>query len=65
MVEAGWITSERTSPMLATWLCRVSASTNRLPASTPPASSNPITAPVPFGARLRPRSYHGEDGRPA
>ncbi len=35
VVDAGWITSERTSPMLATWLCRVSALTNFLPASTP------------------------------
>ena len=23
VVDAGWITSERTSPMFATWLCRV------------------------------------------
>ena len=33
VVDAGWITSERTSPMLATWLCSFSALTNALPAS--------------------------------
>ena len=30
VVEAGWITRQRTSPMLATWLCSSSASTNAL-----------------------------------
>ena len=64
VVDAGWITSDRTSPMLATWLCSVSALTNALPASTPPASSNASTAPVPLGASFFPSSYHGELGRP-
>ena len=65
VVDAGWMTSERTSPMLATWLCSVRALTNALPASTPPASSNASTAPVPLGASFFPSSYHGEVGRPA
>ena len=65
VVEAGWITSERTSPMLATWLCSVRASTNALPAGTPPASSNASTAPVPLGANFFASSCHGELGRPA
>ena len=64
MVDAGWITSERTSPMLATWLCSSSALTKALPASMPPASSKDSTAPVPLGARLLPRSYQGELGQP-
>ena len=59
------ITSDRTSPMLATWLCSLSALTNDLPASTPPASSKDSTAPVPRGASFRPRSYQGELGSPA
>ncbi len=51
--------------MLATWLCSSSASTNRLPASTPPAISKASTAPTPRGAYLRPRSYQGLLGSPA
>ncbi len=62
MVEAGWITRDRTSPMLATWLCRVRALTNALPASIPPSSSKASTAPVPLGAMVRPSSYQGEVG---
>ena len=50
VVDAGWIASERTSPMFATWLCSSSPSTKRRPASTPPAISKEITAPAPFGA---------------
>ena len=50
VVDAGWITRLRTSPMLATWLCSSSASTNRLPASSPPSISNASTAPAPRGA---------------
>ena len=65
VVDAGWITSDRTSPMFATWLCRVSALTNAFPASMPPASSNASTAPVPLGASFFPSSYHGEVGSPA
>ena len=49
VVLAGWITRLRTSPMLARWLCSSSASTNRLPASTPPRRSNATTAPAPPG----------------
>ena len=45
VVLAGWITRLRTSPMLATWLCSVSASTNWLPASRPPSISNASTEP--------------------
>lgn len=59
------MTSERTSPMLATWLCSFSAFTNALPASTPPANSNDSTAPVPLGASFFARSCHGEPGSPA
>ena len=65
VVDAGWITSERTSPMLATCEWSSRASTKRLPASAPPARLNATTAPVPLGPYLRPRSYHGLDGRPA
>ena len=49
VVDAGWMTSERTSPMLARWLCSSSASTKRLPASRPPLSTNAGTEPAPFG----------------
>ena len=59
VVDAGWMTSDLTSPMLATWLCSSRPSTNRLPASIPPAISKLRTAPVPLGAYVRPRSYHG------
>ena len=45
VVLAGWITRLRTSPMLATWLCSSSASTNFLPASRPPSIWNASTEP--------------------
>ena len=65
VVDAGWMTRLRTSPMLATWLCSSSASTKRLPASTPPAISKASTPPTPRGAYFCARSCHGLDGRPA
>ena len=65
VVDAGWITRDRTSPMFATWECRLSASTNAIPASLPPSSTKPSTEPAPRGAYFRARSCHGEDGRPA
>jgi MFS family permease len=45
VVEAGWMTRLRTSPMLATWLCSSRPSTNFLPASRPPLISNAGTEP--------------------
>ena len=45
VVLAGWMTRLRTSPMLATWLCSASASTNFWPASLPPAMTNAGTEP--------------------
>ena len=64
-MEAGWITSERTSPMLATCECSTSASTNRLPASRPPSISKATMAPAPRGAYLRASAFHGDDGSEA
>ena len=64
VVDAGWMTSERTSPMLARWLNSDRLFTNSRPASTPPLSSNDRTAPTPFGAYLFAAAYHGEEGSP-
>ena len=64
VVDAGWMTSERTSPMLARWLNSVSELTNSRPASTPPLSSNESTAPTPLGAYLLAAAYQGR-GRQA
>ena len=64
VVEAGWITRLRTSPMLATWLCSSSASTNFWPASLPPCSSKVSTAPAPFGAYFCCAACHFDDGSP-
>ena len=65
VVDAGWMISERTSPMLARWLNSSTLSTSARPASTPPFSSNDTTAPTPLGAYLFAAAYHGLDGRPA
>ena len=51
--------------MFARWLNRERLSTNFLPASTPPFSSNDTTAPTPFGAYRFAAAYQGLDGRPA
>ncbi len=59
VVDAGWIASERTSPMLATWLCSDSPSTKRWPASSPPTISKASTAPAPWGAYLSARALLG------
>ena len=56
------MTSERTSPMLATWLCSSRPSTNRRPASRPPVISNESTAPAPAGVYLSARAAHGLSG---
>ncbi len=45
VVDAGWMARLRTSPMLATWLCRSRPSTKRWPASLPPLITNAGTEP--------------------
>jgi len=49
VVEAGWITSDFASPMLAKWLTKVSASMNFTPASKPPLMPKARSAPAPRG----------------
>ena len=65
VVVAGWIASERTSPMLATSECSSSASTKARPASAPPSISKASTEPAALGAYLSCNACHGEDSRPA
>ena len=48
VVEAGWMTRERTSPMFATCEWSSSASTNATAASKLPVMSKPWTQPAPF-----------------
>jgi hypothetical protein len=65
VVDAGWMTRLRTSPMLARWLNSCSESTSARPASTPPFSSKERTAPTPRGAYRFAAAYDGLVGRPA
>src|SRR5665811_1417387 len=65
VVDAGWMTSERTSPMFATCECSSSAETNACPAAEPPSISNASTAPAPRGVYFLAASCHGLGGRPA
>src|SRR6185312_3021737 len=65
VVEAGWMTSERTSPMFARLECSSRPSTKARPAASPPAISNASTAPMPFGPYFRPRSCQRLEASPA
>ena len=56
VVVAGWIASERTSPMLARLENRLRASMKAAPASRPPARSKVRIEPAPRGQYLRCRS---------
>ena len=53
VVEAGWMASDRTSPMLARWENSSRDSMKAWPAGRPPAISKVKTEPAPFGAYLR------------
>jgi len=57
-----WITSGRTSPMLATWLCLSSALTNACRAMPACPLEGEPTAPVPVGASFLPSSYARRGG---
>src|SRR5699024_467413 len=46
--------------MFATWEWRVSASTNRLPASSPPGRTKPRTLPAPWGRERSAVAWYGE-----
>ena len=59
VVDAGWMTSERTSPMLATLVCSSRASRTPDRPRRRRRCSNARTAPAPLGAYFWPRSYHG------
>ena len=52
VVVAGWMTSERTSPTLATWLNSLSALMNFAPLSRPPFSPKVNPLPAPLGRYL-------------
>ena len=66
VVVAGWTTSERTSPMLATLECSFSASTKAHASAVPaPSRSKDSTPPAPARPSFSFVACHGEEARPA
>ena len=66
VVDAGWITRLRTSPMLATWLCSSSASTNALAGLDAAVDlEGEHAADAAAGRTSAPARATGCDGRPA
>ena len=61
VVDAGWMTSDRTSPMFARLVNSSSASVNVCPASTPPLISNATIGPPPRGEYFCCWAFHGLD----
>src|SRR3954470_15589192 len=47
VVDAGWMTSVRVSPMFARWLMKRAASMKRTPASSPPRTPNASSPDAP------------------
>ena len=60
VVEAGWTTSDRTSPTLARSECSFKASMNFHAVSRPPSMSNENTEPGYFSPSFSLTEYHGE-----